>query len=430
LIGNDLVTVDKPDLPDTWDYDNSVKKVSGLLVSWRNITADILMELWIAREILSKEGKPSKDAQLPTWKQYLEDVGLSKRTVNNWLSRWTVKEEENPPPLPVGEHYSIIYCDPPWRYDFSETTSRKIEEKYPTMDLKDLKKIKLPCNGDAVIFMWATAPKLREALELMEAWDFDYKTHAIWDKEKIGMGYWFRGQHELLMVGVKGEFSPPSQKHRVSSVFRIPRSKGIQIIKKLSYLLELKHLVGRFGVMSVDFWDAAIRSKKISDSPEIKRLYEKKLKSKIINRIKITDRIQQKAGYDLELHLEDGRILTNPDLLLEIQHVNGISKLGWLYKSQAEILSYIQPYKNGFHLTLWKLKDLKDWTKTDQFLLLLNSDVVKEIWSNTKYNSVYWRTKNYCVSFRILRNLPFNYVSNDNNENLPLDFYKAQGGKK
>jgi len=135
------------------------------------------------------------------------------------------KEEIETPPTDVGENYSILYCDPPWRYDFSETTSREIEQKYPTMELKELKNLQIPCDGNAVIFMWATAPKLREALELLDAWDFDYKTHAIWDKDKIGMGYWFRGQHELLMVGVKGEFSPPESKKRVSSVFRITRTK-------------------------------------------------------------------------------------------------------------------------------------------------------------------------------------------------------------
>jgi len=47
----------------------------------------------------------------------------------------------------------------------------------------------------------------------------------VWDKQKIGMGYWFRGQHELLLVGTKGTVSPPEQADRVSSVFREARGK-------------------------------------------------------------------------------------------------------------------------------------------------------------------------------------------------------------
>lgn len=226
-VTTDIVVINKPQLPDSWDYNKSVNKVKGWIINWNKLTGDILMELWIAREILSKRGRPKNGTNVPinkTWNTYCNEIGLWRRTVNRWLARWTTKEEINTPPLPVGEHYSIIYVDPPWRYDFSETTSREIEKQYPTMELKELKKLKIPSDTNALIFMWATAPKLREALELMDAWNFEYKTHAIWDKQKIGMGYWFRGQHELLMVGVRGDFSPPKQKDRVSSVFRIPRT--------------------------------------------------------------------------------------------------------------------------------------------------------------------------------------------------------------
>jgi len=159
------------------------------------------------------------------YKEY--DTGVKKLTWK-WIRNELLPEhkvETETPPIDVGENYSIIYADPPWRYDFSETESRKIEQQYPTMELKEIKKLKIPCDGNALLFLWATAPKLREALEVIDAWKFDYKTHAVWDKEKIGMGYWFRGQHELLLVGVKGDFSPPTAKERVSSVFRIPRTK-------------------------------------------------------------------------------------------------------------------------------------------------------------------------------------------------------------
>ena len=121
--------------------------------------------------------------------------------------------------------YKLIYADPPWRYNFSKSDSRQIENKYPTMDLEDIKNLKIPTDDNAVLYLWATAPKLLEALDVMKAWGFSYKTHSIWDKELLGMGYWFRGQHELLLVGVKGKMSPPNQSDRVSSVFKIRRTK-------------------------------------------------------------------------------------------------------------------------------------------------------------------------------------------------------------
>ena len=128
-------------------------------------------------------------------------------------------------PKMVDGEYGVVYADPPWEYDFSSTTSREIENKYPTMTVDEIKKMALPKTKNAVLYLWATAPKLLEALSVVAEWGFDYKTCMIWDKEIIGMGYWFRGQHELLLVGTKGNFSPPKQKLRVSSVLRERRTQ-------------------------------------------------------------------------------------------------------------------------------------------------------------------------------------------------------------
>jgi len=135
------------------------------------------------------------------------------------------EEIQTAQPKPITGKYSVIYADPPWRYEFAETKSRAIENQYPTMLLEDIKSIQVPCEDNSILFLWATAPKLEEAMQVMTAWGFTYRTCAIWDKEKIGMGYWFRGQHELLLVGVKGRFSTPSPESRVSSVHREPRVK-------------------------------------------------------------------------------------------------------------------------------------------------------------------------------------------------------------
>ena len=123
--------------------------------------------------------------------------------------------------------FDLVLADPPWRYSFSKSSTRKIENHYPTMKLDEVKSLgsRIPLASNAVLYLWATAPKLLEALEVMEAWGFEYKTHAVWDKGVIGMGYWFRGQHELVLVGTKGKFSPPEPPTRVSSIFRSRRTK-------------------------------------------------------------------------------------------------------------------------------------------------------------------------------------------------------------
>lgn len=126
---------------------------------------------------------------------------------------------------PVSLLPNLVLADPPWRYDFAETDNRQIENQYPSATVDEIISHRPNTEQDCVLLMWATVAKMREAFEVMEGWGFEYKTHAVWDKEKIGMGYWFRGQHELLIVATKGKMSPPDQADRVSSVFREARGK-------------------------------------------------------------------------------------------------------------------------------------------------------------------------------------------------------------
>jgi N6-adenosine-specific RNA methylase IME4 len=78
---------------------------------------------------------------------------------------------------------------------------------------------------DAVLFMWATSPKLAEAMRVIEAWGFTYRTCAVWVKDKIGMGYYVRQQHELLLIAARGELPVPQPADRVSSVIHADRTE-------------------------------------------------------------------------------------------------------------------------------------------------------------------------------------------------------------
>jgi N6-adenosine-specific RNA methylase IME4 len=75
---------------------------------------------------------------------------------------------------------------------------------------------------DCVLFLWATVPMLPEALQVMSAWGFTYKSHQIWNKDALGTGYWFRNKHELLLVGVKGQIPAPLPGTQMASVIDAP----------------------------------------------------------------------------------------------------------------------------------------------------------------------------------------------------------------
>jgi N6-adenosine-specific RNA methylase IME4 len=71
---------------------------------------------------------------------------------------------------------------------------------------------------DSVLLMWATVPFLKHAIDAMGALGFAYKSGAAWDKTIVGTGYWFRNQHEILLLGTRGHPKPPPPADRSSSL--------------------------------------------------------------------------------------------------------------------------------------------------------------------------------------------------------------------
>ncbi len=120
--------------------------------------------------------------------------------------------------------YEVLYVDCPWSYQ-NKGTRAKAENHYPTMNLQEIKDLKIPAAENSILFLWATATLLLEAIEVMQHWNFKYKTCAVWDKELIGLGNYLRIQLELLLIGVKGKFPCPAPADRFSSVIRERRTK-------------------------------------------------------------------------------------------------------------------------------------------------------------------------------------------------------------
>lgn len=123
------------------------------------------------------------------------------------------------------KQYGVVYADPPWRFEpYSRNTGmdRAADNHYPTMTLDGIKALAVPAADDAVLFLWATAPMLMEALDVMAAWRFWYRSHFVWAKDRIGTGYWARSQHELLLIGVKGSIPAPAPGKQYASVIPAP----------------------------------------------------------------------------------------------------------------------------------------------------------------------------------------------------------------
>jgi N6-adenosine-specific RNA methylase IME4 len=123
--------------------------------------------------------------------------------------------------------YGVIYADPPWRfevYDADSGLNQAAEAHYPCMGTADIAALPVPAADSCVLFLWSTAPHLPEALDVMRAWGFAYRTNVVWKKDRTGLGYWFRNQHEHLLVGVRGDVPAPSPEARFASVVEAPRT--------------------------------------------------------------------------------------------------------------------------------------------------------------------------------------------------------------
>lgn len=123
------------------------------------------------------------------------------------------------------EKYNVIYADPPWRYEKAVSDSRAVENQYPTMEIGEICDLEVPAGEHCVLFLWVTSPKLIEGLEVIRSWGFKYRSSAVWVKPQIGMGYYVRGQHEFLLISIKGEPKVPIPANRPNSVIHAPRTK-------------------------------------------------------------------------------------------------------------------------------------------------------------------------------------------------------------
>ena len=162
--------------------------------------------------------------------------------------------------MSVNKLYQIIYADPPWQYgDKLQHHGGSADSHYDTMDIEQIcdlringKPIKDITDENCFLFLWGTWAFLPEALRVIDAWGFKYKTSGfVWiktyqsGKDVFGMGNYTRGNTEYVLLGVKGK--PQRKSKFVSQIIKttikehskkpdIIRSKIVQLCGDLPRL--------------------------------------------------------------------------------------------------------------------------------------------------------------------------------------------------
>ena len=109
------------------------------------------------------------------------------------------------------EKMRVVLADPPWKFYGARHSGVKCP--YKTMSTRDIKKLGVRelVGDEGVIFMWTTDTHLAQALKVMAAWGFVYKTIAfVWVKTTKRMvpvrrnGFYTRKSCEICLLGTRG----------------------------------------------------------------------------------------------------------------------------------------------------------------------------------------------------------------------------------
>lgn len=172
--------------------------------------------------------------------------------------------------------YSIIYADPPWSYRQCGTSDKSrgnALKHYQTMTTAEISAMPIPsicAVGSTACFMWATFPNIGEAIKVMEAWGFQYKTAAfVWVKKNRknggnfwGMGAYTRANAEVCLLGISPGFKAGERviSHRVHQIVEAPfqghSAKPDEVRKRIVDLLGDVPRIELFARERVDGWDA------------------------------------------------------------------------------------------------------------------------------------------------------------------------------
>lgn len=168
-----------------------------------------------------------ENAVADDWLDQAEEQGLNLKELRAAIRAEKLELAARDNPLP-DSMARVLYCDPPWKYNDDRTGLdgyTGAEDHYPTMTLEELcaLPVKDTARPDSVMFMWATSPLLDDAIEVMGAWGFTYKTSFVWDKVKHNYGHYNSVRHEMLLIGTRGSCTPDSDE-LIDSVISIERS--------------------------------------------------------------------------------------------------------------------------------------------------------------------------------------------------------------
>lgn len=140
-----------------------------------------------------------------------------------------------------------VIADPPWNEQGGGKIKRGADKHYPLMKTPDIIKLmtawyaKYEHEDDQHIYLWVSNNFLVDGLSVMEALGFRYITNVVWVKDSMGLGQYFRGQHEICLFGVRGRgFEPRTALRNIPSIFKAKKREHSRKPEEFYQLVEAR----------------------------------------------------------------------------------------------------------------------------------------------------------------------------------------------
>ena len=164
--------------------------------------------------------------------------------------------------------YQIIYADPPWEYSGNAVIAQKSlinnteDSHYMPMSLKGIKDLNVNniTDDNALLFLWATSPRLPFAIETIISWGFQYSTVGfVWNKEMTNPGFYTLSSCEICLIGKKGKIPTPRGARNIRQFLSEKRTehskKPDEIRNQIVKMFPTQKKIELFARQKTEGWD-------------------------------------------------------------------------------------------------------------------------------------------------------------------------------
>lgn len=161
--------------------------------------------------------------------------------------------------------YKTIYIDPPWQERGGGKIKRGANRHYNLISIEEIERLpikELADEGGCHLYMWVTNNFLEKAFDLLKSWGFEYVTIITWNKDRIGLGQYYRGLTEHCLFATTKKRLPykvldGKRQQGVTGFYeaKTVHSRKLQKMREMIEKVSYSPRIELFARQTFDGWD-------------------------------------------------------------------------------------------------------------------------------------------------------------------------------